>query len=105
MKPHPQAEILRAIADGEEIEGFYDEKWYGVVPMTALLHIYYDRTPLRIRPKTINDVADVKIDPTSAPAQPVAAEDADDQCPDCGRQLKVSPGGGVGCVCGYWFCY
>lgn len=24
MTPHPQAEILRAIADGEEIEAFYD---------------------------------------------------------------------------------
>ena len=54
MKPHPQAEILRAIADGEEIEAFYDKEWYGVVPMTALRYIYDGSTPLRIKPKVIN---------------------------------------------------
>ena len=55
MKPHPQADILRAIADGEEIEAFYDEAWwYGVVPMTALRYIYKGNIPLRIKPKVIN---------------------------------------------------
>ena len=54
MTPHPQAEILRAIADGEDIEAFYDEEWYGVVPMTALRYTYDGDIPLRIKPKTIN---------------------------------------------------
>ena len=54
MTPHPQADILRAIADGEDIEAFYDEEWYGVVPMTALRYIYDGMIPLRIKPKIIN---------------------------------------------------
>ena len=54
MTPHPQAEVLRAIADGEEIEAFYGKEWYGVMPMTALRYIYDDNIPLRIKPKTIN---------------------------------------------------
>ena len=54
MTPHPQAEILRAIADGVDIEAFYVEEWCGVVPMTALRYIYDGNTPLRIKPKVIN---------------------------------------------------
>ena len=54
MTPHPQAAILRAIADGEDIEAFYDEEWYGVMPMTALRYIYDGNIPLRIKPKVIN---------------------------------------------------
>ena len=54
MTPHPQAEILRAIADGEEIEAFYGGEWHGVVPMTALRYTYDGDIPLRIKPKVIN---------------------------------------------------
>ena len=54
MKPHPQAEILRAIADGEDIEAFYGEEWYGITPMTALRYIYDGSIPLRVKPKIIN---------------------------------------------------
>ena len=54
MTPHPQAEILRAIADGEDIEAFYDEAWFGVMPMTALRYIYEGDIPLRIKPRVIN---------------------------------------------------
>ena len=54
MTPHPQAAILRAIADGEDIEAFYDEEWHGVVPVTALRYIYDGNIPLRIKPKVIN---------------------------------------------------
>lgn len=54
MTPHPQADILRAIADGEDIEAFYAEEWFGITPMTALRYIYDGSIPLRIKPKTIN---------------------------------------------------
>ena len=54
MKAHPQAEILRAVADGEEIEAFCGEEWYGVMPKTVLRYIYDGNIPLRIKPKTIN---------------------------------------------------
>lgn len=54
MTPHPQAEILRAIADGEDIEAFYGEEWYGITPMTALRYIYDGSIPLRVKPKIIN---------------------------------------------------
>lgn len=54
MTPHPQAEILRAIADGEEIEAICGEGWYGVMPRSALRYIYDGNIPLRIKPKTIN---------------------------------------------------
>ena len=61
MKPHPQAELLRAIADGEEMEQAYHQepKWRAVDSTTVLDWItngsleYY--TPyFRIKPKTIN---------------------------------------------------
>ena len=54
MTPHPQAEILQAVADGGEIEAFYGKEWYDVMPMTVLRYIYDGITPLRIKPKTIN---------------------------------------------------
>ena len=54
MTPHPQADLLRAIADGGEIEAFYGKEWYGVMPMTALRYVYDDNIPLRIKRKTIN---------------------------------------------------
>lgn len=37
--------------------------------------------------------------------QPDPPDKADDPCPDCGKQLKARLGGGVGCTCGYWFCF
>lgn len=61
MTPHPQAEILRAIADGEELEqSCAIQPWWGAVrTSTVLLWIYHnptrDCTPyFRIKPKTIN---------------------------------------------------
>ena len=54
MTPHPQAEILRAIADGEEIEAFYDEGWHDTVPRSAIKYLGADMYPLRIKPKVIN---------------------------------------------------
>ena len=54
MTPHPQADILRAIADGGEIEVFNGKEWFGVTPMTALRCTYDDNIPLRIKRKTIN---------------------------------------------------
>lgn len=52
MTPHSQADILRAIADGEEIEAFDDGEWYGVMPRSAVHYIYDGTIPLRIKPKT-----------------------------------------------------
>lgn len=54
MKPHPQAEILRAIADGEDIEAFYDGGWHYVKPVSAIKYLGGDMYPLRIKPKVIN---------------------------------------------------
>ena len=54
MTPHPQAEILRAIADGEDLEAFRREEWFGITRMTALRYIYDGIIPLRIKPKVIN---------------------------------------------------
>ena len=54
MKPHPQAEILRAIADGGGIEAFNGKEWFGITPMTALRFIYDGNTPLRIKPQIVN---------------------------------------------------
>ena len=61
MTPHPQAAILRAIADGEELEQAYDQepKWRAVDSTTVLDWItndpLKDYTPyFRIKPKTIN---------------------------------------------------
>lgn len=60
MTPHPQADILRAIADGGEIVAFYGKQWRGVMPMTALRYIYDGNIPLRIKPKTI-DINGIKV--------------------------------------------
>ena len=61
MTPHPQADILRAIADGEELEQAYDQepKWRAVDSTTVLDWItndpLKDYTPyFRIKPKVIN---------------------------------------------------
>ena len=54
MKTHPQADILRAIADGEDIEAFRREEWFGITRMTALRYIYDGIVPLRIKPKVIS---------------------------------------------------
>ena len=54
MTPHPQADILRAIADGEDLEAFCREEWFDITPMTALRYIYDGSIPLRIKPKVIN---------------------------------------------------
>lgn len=54
MKPHPQADILRAIADGEDLEAFRREEWFGITRMAALRYIYDGIIPLRIKPKVIN---------------------------------------------------
>ena len=61
MTPHPQAEILRAIADGEELEqSCAIQPWWGAVrTSTVLLWIYHNPTLdctayYRIKPKTIN---------------------------------------------------
>ena len=54
MTPHPQAEILRAIADGEEIQAFYDRGWHDTVPRSAVQYLGGDMYPLRIKPKVIN---------------------------------------------------
>lgn len=39
------------------------------------------------------------------PPEPITGATVDDPCPDCGKQLAVRSGGGVGCSCGYWFCF
>ena len=54
MTPHPQADILRAIADGEDIEAFYDGGWHYVKPVSAIKYLGGDMYPLRIKPKVIN---------------------------------------------------
>ena len=54
MTPHPQAEILRAIADGEEIQAFYDRGWHDTVPRSAVQYLGGDMYPLRIKTKVIN---------------------------------------------------
>ena len=57
--PHPHAETLRAIADGEEIE-FIDTRsdaagWSLISSQSALLQVAYDDAHLkfRVKPKTI----------------------------------------------------
>ena len=52
--PHPQADVLRAIADGEEIEVFFKEEWLWCRPERALLHASTQEFNLRVKPRTIN---------------------------------------------------
>ena len=55
MKPHPQADILRAIADGKQIQYRYSSGWIdtGYIDILGLLYNKVD-CQFRIKPKTIN---------------------------------------------------
>ena len=55
MIEHKYASILRAIADGEEIELFFMDRWQVATPDQALAGIASGDFPLlRIKPKVIN---------------------------------------------------
>lgn len=53
LKPHPQAEILRAIADGKTVQIRHedDDAWWE--PTDALGYINSDKHKFRIKPETI----------------------------------------------------
>lgn len=54
LTPHPQAEILRAIADGKTVQIRHedDDAWWE--PTNALQYINSDKHKFRIKPKTIS---------------------------------------------------
>ncbi len=55
MTPHPQANILRAIADGEVFQTRYKDHWIDVSAEGALRFVVNESSVgLRIKPKTIN---------------------------------------------------
>jgi len=55
MKPHPQAELLKAVADGEVLQRLYKSRWIDV-PAEAVLRYLADESAVSIRVKvdTIN---------------------------------------------------
>ena len=56
MTPHPHAEILRAIADGKEIQFAYDTEpgnWLFIDTKTVLSQLHTKHYHFRVKPETI----------------------------------------------------